>query len=245
MGFYSKAKQGLTDAGLDLLDLAKGFERSYEDQNLTGIRDAASNYLDTQHAGTVLTAAPLVGGIAAGMGVGTTGLAAMGLGSVAAAPFAGRLFYRGEMSDLMDEEANIRKEIDAIEGQLKARPSSADEASSYARSLSEEQVRELGQRKTYLEDNALPAARRSQEPIRGKRRAVGGAATAAALTLAALLSRNDEAQEPTPFGGNPSAPNQQQPYAPQGPGGLLNVNADFSNGPMSVVPPVNQNLLSY
>ena len=54
VGFYNKAKRGISDAGLDLLDLAKAFENSYQERSMKPLSEGVRNYLDTQHAGTVL-----------------------------------------------------------------------------------------------------------------------------------------------------------------------------------------------
>lgn len=243
MGFYSRAKQGLTDAGLDLLDLARGFERSYQDGSFTPVKEAAARYLDTEHAGTVLMAAPLAaGGLVAGIDPALLGLS--GVGAAVAAPYTGKVFYRGEMGDIEEAEAKYQREIDRIDGTLKARQS--EPKSKYSPTISEEEIADLGKRKAYLEGTELPNLGRRKAGIRNKQRALGGGATAAVLAAAALINRAEQetTQEPTlsdVMRGAGGQPQVSQPVLE----GILNLNADFSGAPMSVVPPVRDDLLSY
>ena len=64
------------------------------------------------------------------------------------------------------------------------------------------------------------------------------------LAATALLNRSSEPElEPTLSDVMREAGGQQA--APQAINGILNLNADFSGAPMSVVPPVRDDLLSY
>ena len=246
MGFYSRAKQGISDAGLDLLDLARAFENSYQDRSFKAINDGVREYLNTQHAGTVLTAAPLGAAVlGGGLGLAEAGIA--GAGAAIAAPFAGDLFYRKQMRDAIEAEEVIQRKVDEIDGRLKSRVISDvtdpwSDTNEYFPSISAEEANDLQKQRAYLKGNREPNAKARTKGIRNKQRAVGGAATAAAIALASMLNRRSEPQAPdtTPY--PPQSP-QYPPYTVQP--DILTLNADFSDAPTAVVPPVKDDLLAY
>jgi len=248
VGFYSRAKRGLTDAGEDLLDLASAFEKSYQDRNLDPLKKGVADYIGTEHAPLVMLAAPAAAGYLAADTDETTAGASV-LAGAAAAPFAGNIFYSKEMKEALEEEETIKRKIDEIDGRLKSRPTDdlveAGSVSKYADTISGEELQDLVKQKASLEGNSLPAARRRQTPIRHKQRALGGGAVAAAATIAALLTRQKmEEQQPTLSQKvNGYSPTNAPTYSPQG--DILNLNADFSGAQTSVVPPVRSDLLEY
>lgn len=250
MGLYSRARLGIKDAGMDLIDLAKGIEGSYRNRDFQQTKEALNRYIGTEHAGKVLATAPLIGaGVVAG--VEPVELALNGVVAGVTAPFAGGLFYKKDMKEARAEEASIQRKIAELDGLLESTPS-ADNINSQAvstrtRTATPEELNDWFKQRQYLNDVSLPNARHRQVPIRGRQMAVGAGLTGAGLALLSVLrARGNQEQAPEPSLSQtvhqyPSAPPQQT----AGTLGLTNLNADFSNAPTLMVPPVNNELLGY
>lgn len=252
MGFYTRARQGIKDAGVDLMNLGRGLEQSYANKDFGETREALHRYVGTDHAGKVMTAGALVGAGA----IAELSQAEQIAGGVIAgigAPFAGKVFYRGDLNDAVEEEARAQRQVNELSALLETTPSDSTveggSNSQRTRTASAEDLADWSKQKNYLEGTTIPNARHAQGGVRRRQQALGAGLTASGLGLLAVLrqmNNQEEAPQPTL-----SQTVNQSPYpAPQQTQGtmgmgLTQLNADFTNAPTLMVPPVNNNLLNY